>query len=105
MRDAHRPTENCVHRRSIDFDDLLDFVTRHTALFEDFIPGYLSESRLQLGPIQTMAFEKLLIMRAKFDDPLGDAREQRQIAADVRLHIETRYVAAEQQTFDVARYI
>ena len=43
-------------------------------------------------------------MRAQLDDPLGDAGQQRQIAADVRLHVQARDLRAEQQAPDVARH-
>ena len=51
-----------------------------------------------------MVVEKRLVVRAHLDDALGDAGEQRQVAADVRLHVQAGDLAAEQQAPDVARH-
>ena len=47
-----------------------------------------SQPRRQLGPALAVAVEKRFVVRAHLDDPLGDAGEQRQVAADVRLHVQ-----------------
>ena len=41
--------------------------------------------------------KKSLVLRAHSVDPLGDAGQQRQVAADVRLHVEAGDLRAEQQ--------
>ena len=51
-----------------------------------------------------MVVEKRFVVRAHFDDALGDAGEQRQVAADVRLHVEAGDLGAEEQAADVARH-
>ena len=52
-----------------------------------------------------MVVQKLFIVRAEFDDAFGNAGKQRQVAADVRLHVHAGDVAAEQQATHVARHV
>ena len=60
--------------------------------------------RFELRPALAMVVEKRFVVCAHLDDALGDAGEQRQVAADVRLHVQAGDLGAEQQAPDVARH-
>src|SRR5262249_48753424 len=52
-----------------------------------------------------MVVEKILIVCPDLNDPLGDAGEHREVAADVWLDVMRRDSTAEEQAADIARHV
>ena len=103
MRDAHRPTEDDVLGRGIAVGDLVDLESdRRPTCAQISVPTERPQMRLERFPAAAMFVEKAEVDRAHLVDPFGDAGQQGQVAADVRLHVQAGDLRAEQQAADVA---
>jgi len=102
MRNPHRPGKDDALRLGISVSDGFDLFSPDARLVVDLLPLERLEPVPELGPPFAMLLQEGNVMSAHFDDPLGDPGEQRQIAADVRLHVEAGDRRAEQHAPHVA---
>ena len=102
VRDPHCPAEDGVLGRGVAGGDRIDLFPSDAALGHDFIPRHFGQPRFQLGPTLTVVAQERVVVRVHVDDAFGDTGEQCEIAADVRLNVQARDIAAEEQAFDIA---
>src|SRR4051794_3787870 len=96
VRYAHGPAEHNIFGTPIQAADRVDFVARYAALSHDFVPRGLGESRLQFRPALAKTVKVRLVLDFCFDNALCDARQECEVAPDVRLDVQTGNKAAEQ---------
>ena len=58
--------------------------------------------RIELGPALAILAQEGFVRGPHLDDPLGDARQQGQVAADIRLHVQAGDLAAEKHAARIA---
>ena len=78
--------------------DGVDFGLGDAGFPKDVVPGSLDETGSQRVQAFAMLVQERLVDGAHFQDALGNAGEQRQVAADMRLDVEAGDLGAEQQT-------
>src|SRR5262245_65964645 len=101
MRDAHGPAEDRPPGSGVDSSDALNLVARNAAAMRDIAPIERFQMRDNGWPVVGVIRKELMVQGRliplslwereedgiKLKERLGDAAEQRDVAADVRLHI------------------
>ena len=89
MRDAHRPAEDDVLCRDVHVGDTGDRLARSTPGGRlDRAPVVVSTRARNAAKPSVCCVDEAEVTSAAFDHQLGDAGQQREVAADVRLHVE-----------------
>src|SRR5687767_9380151 len=105
MRDAHRPSDHDVGGRHVHPGDARDRLAWYSGNGFDISPcrGFdvFSERREPLG----VALDEVGRVTALLEYVFGHAGQQRKIAADVRLNVQTGNSTAEHQAPRIARHV
>jgi hypothetical protein len=101
MRDAHAPADNRVLRTAVNLCNPPDLLPIHTGFFNDPVPRNLLHVSSKVGKTFGVTVNERRIVRLRFEHLFGDACEQCEVTADVRLHVHAGNVRAEEQTADV----
>ena len=105
MRDPHRPREDDVLRGSVSPGDLVDLFLGDARLVRDLVPRDFAKPGFERGPAFAVGVEERAIDRAHFENAFGDAGDQGQVAADVRLDVERGDLRAEEHADRIARHL
>ena len=102
MRDPHRPREDDVLGGGVAGRDGVDRIGADARFTVDVVPIGRGQIGLERGPVVAVTGQKRLVVSVHFDDAFGHAGEQREISADVRLHVQRRDLRPEEQADRIA---